>query len=258
MGQFEFWLCSWKYWICVWLCECVWQTRQQIGKLLKLSSRPTTSISRCQKQANNFQQLLYFYIGSMKSYFRISSAAKWFTFEMQFLEPASTPYNLSLYGRGQEVEEVCQEKFEKIEAPIASHCIALYWWACQKKFGLQLHCQLHAAPLNPRKMRLTLDWHPANIHRSIAHLAHCPVPNGQKNHRNTQETQIHKYTNTQTHKYTNTQTLWIGILQIFTAQLPTLTSAHHKCEKNHRNTKEKHIHKHTNKQILKHFEMVSC
>ena len=135
--------------------------------------------------------------------------------------------------------------------PIALHCIALYWWACQKKFGLQLHCQLHAAPLNPRKMRLTLDWHPANIHRSIAHLAHCPVPNGQKNHRNTQETQIHKYTNTQTHKYTNTQTLWIGILQIFTAQLPTLTSAHHKCEKNHRNTKEKHIHKHTNTQTNK-------
>ena len=42
----------------------------------------------------------------------------------------------------------------------------------RKKFGPQLHCQLHAAPLNPRKIRLTLDWHPANIHRSIAHLDH--------------------------------------------------------------------------------------
>ena len=42
----------------------------------------------------------------------------------------------------------------------------------RKKFGPQLHCQLHAAPLNPRKIRLTLDWHPANIHRSIAHRDH--------------------------------------------------------------------------------------
>ena len=45
----------------------------------------------------------------------------------------------------------------------------------RKKFGPQLHCQLHAAPLNPRKIRLTLDWHPANIHRSIAHLDHKNV-----------------------------------------------------------------------------------
>ena len=115
---------------------------------------------------------------------------------MQFLEPASTPYNLSLYGRGQEVEEVCQEKFEKIEAPIASHCIALYWWACQKKFGLQLHCQLHAAPLNPRKMRLTLDWHPANIHRSIAHLAHWALPTTNYVKKVIEIQEKHKYTNT--------------------------------------------------------------
>ena len=115
------------------------------------------------------------------------------------------------------------EKTEKIRPQL--HWIALYCGGrYARKVWAQLHCQLHAAPLNPRKMRLTLDWHPANIHHSIAHLAHCPVPNGQKNHRNTRETQIHKYTNTQTHKYTNTQTLWIGILQIFTAQLPTLTT----------------------------------
>ena len=131
------------------------------------------------------------------SFFRISSTAKRFTFKMHFLEQARTPYNLSLYGRGQEVGEVCQKKIGKIRPQL--HWIALYCGGrYARKVWAQLHCQLHAAPLNPRKMRLTLDRHPANIHRSIAHL----MLKCKKNHR---ITQIHKHAITQIHKHTISQ-----------------------------------------------------
>ena len=115
---------NWKYWICMWLCEWVWHTWQQIGKLLNFSSRP--SISPCQQQfqttPSNWISILVPFLDLINQKIHI-----WIAFPR-----SGQPHITFPCMGGQEVgrERYARKKF-------------------QEKFGPQLHCQLHAPPLNP-------------------------------------------------------------------------------------------------------------